>query len=341
MKIAVFHNLPKGGALRVVKEQIKRLKKENKVDIFTVPDQFSKSRWRKDFFKFFSLKRIHQKLAETIDKRKYDIVLVHPSKYTQAPYLLKYLKTPTVYYLHEPLRIAYEYHLFFRQKVGIVKKTYENLMRFYLKKIDQENTRSATKILVNSYHTLEAVIKNYGIYPQVCYPGVDINFFKPIKIKKKKEILFVGQPSKMTGFHLLKQAVRLIEQKARIKVIKGNLSDQELLQAYNQATLTVCLSEVEPFGLVPLESMACATPVVALKEGGYRESVVDGKTGFLVDRNIRFLAEKIDLLLANSKLASKMGQTARQYVKKHWTWKKSIKNLKIFLNETISFHHHR
>jgi len=81
--------------------------------------------------------------------------------------------------------------------------------------------------------------------------------------------------------------------------------------------------------------------VVALKEGGYRESVVDGKTGFLVDRNIRFLAEKIDLLLANSKLASKMGQTARQYVKKHWTWKKSIKNLKIFLNETISFHHHR
>lgn len=340
MKIAVFHNLPKGGAKRVAEGQIKYLGKKHQVDVYTLGQRPSGRRWKIDFFKFWTLRKIHRELAQKIDKKGYDVVLVHPSRFTQAPYLLGYLKTPSVYYLHEPLRMAYEYHLRFQKKVGIVKKIYEGLTRAALRKIDFENTRAAKKILVNSYHTLEAVIKVYGVYPQVCYPGVDTHHFRPLVKIKKEGILFVAKPSRMTGFDFLKQAVSLIELKPKIRVIQGNLPEKQLVNAYNEAFLTTCTSEVEPFGLVPLESMACQTPVVAVKEGGYRESVIDGVTGFLVDREPKLFAEKIKLLLENSQSAKKMGKAGRKYIKKEWNWKKSIKQLEELLNEAIGFNYY-
>lgn len=346
MKIAFFHNLPKGGARRVAEEQIKRLRKKHEVDVFVVMSSppgcaagatppRGCSGWKADFFKFYTLRRVHQKLAEEIDKKGYDVILVHPSSYTQAPYLLRYLKTPSVYYLHEPLRIGYEYNLRFQEKVVLVKRIYERFKRALLKKIDFENTSSATKILVNSYHTKEAVIKIYGIFPTVCYPGVDTDNFRPLPRVKKEGILFVARPSRMTGFDFLKQAVSLIEPMPQIKIIKGCLSEKQLVKAYSEAILTVCTSQVEPFGLVPLESIACQTPVVAIKEGGYRESVIDDVTGFLIERDPKLFAEKINLLLKESRLVEKMGRAGRIYVKKEWSWERHLQCLEKALRSLL------
>jgi len=44
--------------------------------------------------------------------------------------------------------------------------------------------------------------------------------------------------------------------------------------------VTVCLTQGEPFGMVPLESMSCGTPVIALDDGGYRETIVGVRQGF-------------------------------------------------------------
>ena len=361
MKIAVFYNLPAGGARRAAEEQIKRLRKKHKIDLYKLPPRYLSNlegapplrqckklrRLKVDFFKFWILKKIHQKLAKKIDQKGYDVVLVHPSRFTQAPYLLRYLKTPTVYFCQEPLRIGYEYSLRFQEKVVIFKKIYEELTRLILKKIDLENARSATKILTNSYHSLESVYKAYGVYPQVCYLGVDTNHFRPLPGTKKEGILFVAKPARITGFEFLKKAVSLVKPEAKIKIVAGHLSEKKLVEAYNKAVLTACPSQVEPFGLVPLESMACQTPVVAVKEGGYRESIVEGITGFLVDRNPRAFAQKIKLLLRNQKLVQKIGKAGRKYVQKNWTWEKSVKQLEeklfntAYQNETAAFHHHR
>lgn len=71
----------------------------------------------------------------------------------------------------------------------------------------------------------------------------------------------------------------------------------------------------EPFGLVPVEAMACEKPVIVSRSGGLVESVVDGTTGFVVERrDENALAEKILLFLRDPKLARSFGMAGRQHV---------------------------
>ena len=74
----------------------------------------------------------------------------------------------------------------------------------------------------------------------------------------------------------------------------GPKTHKKLRLYYAAADVCVVPSYYEPFGIVPLEAMACGTPVVASKTGGLGYSVKNGKTGFLAKpRNQQDLAEKI------------------------------------------------
>jgi glycosyltransferase involved in cell wall biosynthesis len=59
----------------------------------------------------------------------------------------------------------------------------------------------------------------------------------------------------------------------------GQIADEKLPEIYANALATIVASEEEDFGIVPVESMAAGTPVIALKAGGFLETVVAGKTG--------------------------------------------------------------
>ena len=61
----------------------------------------------------------------------------------------------------------------------------------------------------------------------------------------------------------------------------GQVSDEELVKLYKGAKGFFALSKDEDFGITPVESMLCGTPVIAFNGGGYKETVVDGKTGIL------------------------------------------------------------
>jgi glycosyltransferase involved in cell wall biosynthesis len=106
--------------------------------------------------------------------------------------------------------------------------------------------------------------------------------------------------------------------------IRCKPSEAELVALYNQSLMLVFMPIMEPFGLVALEAMACGTPVIGVREGGVRESVLDGKSGILVDRNPTELAEAIDHLVQNPELRDRLGQQAGVYVRSEWTWARSI-----------------
>ena len=68
----------------------------------------------------------------------------------------------------------------------------------------------------------------------------------------------------------------------------------------------------EPFGLVLIEAMASSLPVVAYRTGAVPEIVVDGETGFLVERsNVEQLSMRVLQLLRNRRLATRMGKLGR------------------------------
>jgi glycosyltransferase involved in cell wall biosynthesis len=84
---------------------------------------------------------------------------------------------------------------------------------------------------------------------------------------------------------------------------------------------------MEPFGFVPLESMACGTAVVGVNEAGVRESVRDGETGLLVERDEAAFAEAIARVGWDRGCREHLGRQGRAYVTREWTWDRSIQGI--------------
>jgi glycosyltransferase involved in cell wall biosynthesis len=82
--------------------------------------------------------------------------------------------------------------------------------------------------------------------------------------------------------------------------------------------------------------MACATPVVAVREGGVRESVVDGKTGLLVDRCPIAFADALVGLLQDQGRRQQMGEEGRRRVLDFWTWQHAWDRLRSVVNGFLS-----
>jgi starch synthase len=120
----------------------------------------------------------------------------------------------------------------------------------------------------------------------------------------------------------------------RVNNERGNLiwidhfiSRDDLIHLHTHATVFVCPSIYEPFGLVILEAMACETAVVASRVGGIPEIIVEGETGYLidyaadkVDSFTTHLAARMDELLVDIDLAERMGRAGRERVVRHFGW---------------------
>ncbi len=104
-------------------------------------------------------------------------------------------------------------------------------------------------------------------------------------------------------------------------LFRGRVSRAELPPIFRAADVTVSVPWYEPFGIAPLESMACGIPVVASAVGGLTESVVDGVTGLLVPpRHPPALAEAAQRLFCDPRLAASMGAAGVRRVRQHYGW---------------------
>ena len=88
---------------------------------------------------------------------------------------------------------------------------------------------------------------------------------------------------------------------------------------------------MEPLGFVPLESMACDTPVAGVAEGGVREAIRPGEAGLLTERDPRQFAETITELLANPALIDRLGKQGPAYVRDQWSWEDAVDRLEMHL----------
>ena len=122
---------------------------------------------------------------------------------------------------------------------------------------------------------------------------------------------------------------------AEITWIPEMLSKEEIITFYTHASVFVCPSVYEPFGIINLEAMACETPVVASAVGGIPEIIVPGETGLLVDfepaggddadpadpdQFSRDLAAGVNELLDDPDLRKQMAEASRERVEKIFSW---------------------
>jgi glycosyltransferase involved in cell wall biosynthesis len=108
----------------------------------------------------------------------------------------------------------------------------------------------------------------------------------------------------------------------------GQRQREALRTCYLAADVFVSTPWYEPFGITPLEAMACGTPVIGSDVGGIRYSVADGVTGYLVPpRDPAALAERLALLRDNPALAAALGRAGIRRVRSRFTWDRIARDL--------------
>jgi glycosyltransferase involved in cell wall biosynthesis len=396
MRIAVFHNLPSGGAKRTLQEAVRRLTPRHHLDVFTTASAnhefadlrpFVSNYWISDFsplplfssplgrlnnvirvFDLVRLKRTYRALAKTVDLSGYDVLFAQPCRYENTPSVIGWLQhTPAVFYCHEPLRIFYETmpdrpylaaHST-RKKLFNRLDPFPDLHRSMVQHRDRFNFARASVVLTNSAFIQKSIRSIYGREARVSYHGVDTNKFRPLSLPKERFVLSVGSLTPLKGFDFLIRSIAKIPsaerpplrivsnfenppERAFLQVLSrelhvelqllGNISEELLVEHYNKARMVAYTPVREPFGLVPLEAMACGVPVVATREGGIPESVLHDKTGLLVARESSEFAQAVHLLLSNPRLASEYGQNGREHAVSRWSWDQAIATLEAHLS---------
>ncbi len=108
----------------------------------------------------------------------------------------------------------------------------------------------------------------------------------------------------------------------------GQRRREQLRYYYSAANVFVTTPWYEPFGITPVEAMACGTPVVGTAVGGIKTTVVDGETGCLVPPNDpEALAEKLAWLYRHPHIAQRMGWAGMRRAYQHFTWRSVAANI--------------
>lgn len=228
---------------------------------------------------------------------------------------------------------------------------------------ERTNAASFDRLLVNSLFTRESVMRAYGLDAEVSYLGVDTDLFRLTGERREGFVVGLGSETFEKGVDTAVEAVAAIPQARRPPLLWiGNLAhpgydasvhslagrlgvdlrvrigitDGELVSLLNRASVMIYASRLEPFGLAPLEANACGTPVVALAEGGIRETISDGDNGLLVNaRDPLALGAALDALLTDPDRAAKFGERGREIVIARWAWRGAIDRLEASLERVV------
>ncbi|MFL5728044.1 MAG: glycosyltransferase [Cytophagaceae bacterium] len=104
-------------------------------------------------------------------------------------------------------------------------------------------------------------------------------------------------------------------------IFAGRKNRQQLIDYYNAADVFVSTPWYEPFGITPLEAMACGTPVIGANVGGIKYSVLHGKTGFLVPpKEPEILGQRILSALCSREVLQELSANALEHVNKYFRW---------------------
>jgi glycosyltransferase involved in cell wall biosynthesis len=205
-----------------------------------------------------------------------------------------------------------------------------------------------SKVTATFLHTLY----NLGV-SGVIYPPVDTDVFKPNGQKTRKEItIYLGSHFGDTNHQIVRKVVAKATENGYFVNLFGNsrmgsqiigegrksilyhchLSDIELAQMYSRSKLTVCPQKWEQFGMVPVESLSCGTPVLAFNCMGFQETI--GQTnGWLANNDDEFLQMLLESLEGEQKPTQELRNVAINEFSLNASGKALVELLEKYINQ--------
>ncbi|MFX0136210.1 MAG: glycosyltransferase family 4 protein, partial [Candidatus Hodarchaeota archaeon] len=149
-------------------------------------------------------------------------------------------------------------------------------------------------------------------------------------------VLLIGGWISRSNYRLLKRTISKCKLPSNMIIFYGSIESDKLKYFYQESSITLYTAIDEPFGLIPLESIIYGTPVVAFK-GGPSETIIDGKTGYVVKYNaIDDFAEKAIKIIKNKEFRDSFSKYGKNEIIKKFSFQESYRKLESIFKEIYS-----
>lgn len=210
---------------------------------------------------------------------------------------------PNLWYCYTPVRVFYDLRDSFLGNLSVPARLAAQSWIRRARPRYEADVAAVQRIVVSSYNVADRVERYLGRPSEVVYPPVDTGRYafrevgeawlavnrlsheKRIGLQMetfrrlpRERLLIAGGPQLGVG---MERFLRSVDPPPNVTVL-GEVSDEELRRLYATCRGLIATSQDEDFGLTPVEAMASGKAVLAVDEGGYRETVVPGKTGWLL-----------------------------------------------------------
>ena len=238
------------------------------------------------------------KAAQSFDLRGYDLIISSesgPIKGIRKPEGAKH-----ICYCHTPMRYLWDMYDNYYQNAPFYKKCAMKLLKDYLRNQDLKSASCVDLFVSNSNFVKDRIRRIYDREAKVIYPPVELDYFSPNpSLNKSGFYLMAGELVKYKRPDIAVSAFNNSDRKLvvagggeelhKLKRLaskniefRGRVNDSELKKLYCEAKALI-FPGIEDFGIVPVESQASGTPVIAFAGGGALETTIDGKTGIFFE----------------------------------------------------------
>jgi len=225
---------------------------------------------------------------------------------------------PNMWYCHTPVRAFYDLYDTFLHRQDVISQQAFRLWVHGHRWMDQRSVNNIDQLVTNSKNSQKRIEKYYHRTADIIYPPVNVSKFRykeygdfwlsvnrlypekriELQINAFREtpdekLIIVGGHAK--GDHSKKYAENIINGLPQNVKILGEIPEKELIDLYARCKGLICTAIDEDFGLTPVEAMASGKPVIAVNEGGFRETVTE-KTGLLINADLHSIIEAIKFI---------------------------------------------
>ncbi|MBO9446708.1 glycosyltransferase [Ruegeria sp. R14_0] len=247
---------------------------------------------------------------EELDLSGYDLII--SSESGPAKGVIPPPGTPHICYTHSPMRYIWDQYGAYRDRLSWPGRLYFSHLAHRLRIWDVSSAARVDQFVANSSFVAQRIHSYYHRDAQVVHPPVDLDAFRlPKQPTERTHYLFVSELVPYKKADLVIGAFRGLDHKLLVVGdgeqrpelernlppnvhLLGRVPGSDLPGLYQSAKALIFPAE-EDFGIVPVEAMACGTPVLAYGRGGVRDSVIDGRTGlFFEDQTTQSIRDAID-----------------------------------------------